>query len=280
MGRGQGHRLPGKKLTIGYQERFAQVGQVLTQLRDMEAMLRAVTLVAIGDMAPHWDPVSRDRQPKEQLLEVRPVVATIAIRHARPLVVAPLIRPVELQTGSLGMQARQVQGIALDGLADHRPIEAVQADAPQRIQCSAQATVMEMCRVHRTLEDDLQVVACQHLCNTGEGVLAGENGQHQALDALPHGDLMTLVGWDEGIERLFHGQLPQHGAYEGQVVQAFDVNNLRGQWCEGLHPFLLAIVPSINLAQRGQEDSTHSPTPRTKIQRLRHPTLECRVQSR
>jgi hypothetical protein len=39
---------------IGHQERFAQIGQVLTQLREMDALLCAVALVAIGDMAPYW----------------------------------------------------------------------------------------------------------------------------------------------------------------------------------------------------------------------------------
>jgi hypothetical protein len=39
---------------------------------------------------------------------------------------------------------------------------------------------------------------------------------------------MAFVRWDEGIERVFHGQLPQHSPDQGQVVQAFDINKLRG----------------------------------------------------
>jgi hypothetical protein len=164
---GQGHGLPGEELAVSNQERLIQLGQVLAELRDMEAMLGAVTAVAIGQMAPHRHPVGRHGEPKEQLFEVWPVIATVTKRHERPLLVIPLIRPIDLQTRGIGMQTRQVQGIALDRLADHGAVKAVQTRPPQGIQGPAQAVVMEMRRVQRVLKDHLQVIAGQCPCHAG-----------------------------------------------------------------------------------------------------------------
>jgi len=74
----QRHRLTRKELAVGDHEGLAQVGQVLAQLGDMEAVLDGVTAVAIGDMTPHRDSLHRHRQLEEQLLEVGSVIATIA----------------------------------------------------------------------------------------------------------------------------------------------------------------------------------------------------------
>jgi hypothetical protein len=59
-------------------------------------------------------------------------------------------------------------------------------------------------------------------------MLTGKNHEDQGLDALPHGDFIALVGWDQGRKCLFHGQLPEHGAHEREVIQALDLDNLRG----------------------------------------------------
>jgi hypothetical protein len=42
------------------------------------------------------------------------------------------------------------------------------------------------------------------LCHAGQGMLVGENGQGKGLEALPHDDGVALVGWNEGIEPVFH----------------------------------------------------------------------------
>jgi hypothetical protein len=51
--RGQGDSVARKALAVSHQERLTKVGQVLAPLREMEARRGAVTLVAIGDVAPH-----------------------------------------------------------------------------------------------------------------------------------------------------------------------------------------------------------------------------------
>jgi hypothetical protein len=191
-------------------------------------MLGAVTAVAIGHLAPHRHPGGRHGEPKAQLFEVWPVIATVTKRHERPLLVIPLIRPIDLQTRGLGMQTRQVQGLALDRLADHGAGKAVQTRPPQGIQGPAQAVVMDMRRVQRVREAHLQVIGGQCPRHAGEGLLTGKHHEDHRLDARPHADCMALVGWDQGRTCLFHGSLPEHGAHEREVIPALDLDTLRG----------------------------------------------------
>jgi hypothetical protein len=74
------------------------------------------------------------------------VIATVTKRDERPLRVIPLICPIDLQTRGIGMQTRQVQGLALDRLADHGAVKAVQARPPQGIQGPAQAFAIDNLR--------------------------------------------------------------------------------------------------------------------------------------
>jgi hypothetical protein len=48
-------------------------------------------------------------------------------------------------------------------------------------------------------------------------MLAGEDGQDKGLEAFPYGDGMALMGWNQGIERVFHSQLPEHRAHQGKM---------------------------------------------------------------
>jgi hypothetical protein len=60
----------------------------------MEAMLGAVAAVPVGDMPSHRHPLGRYRKAKEQLLEVGPVIATVAEGDEGPLrVLVPFIDP-------------------------------------------------------------------------------------------------------------------------------------------------------------------------------------------
>src|SRR5262249_11895782 len=77
----------------------------------------------------------------------------------------------------------------------------------------------------------------------------------------PHGDRMALVGWDEGLERLLHRELPEHSAHHREVRSPFDLDHLRGWWCEGPHPFRLALGPSLHMPQRAQEETMRRRTP-------------------
>src|SRR6266487_6592704 len=120
----------------------------------MEAVFRAVAAVPIGDMAPDWDAISRHGESKEQLLEVGPMIATVAEGDHRPLLLRlPLIGPVNLEACSIRVQPRQLQGVPPDGLADDGTIDTIQAHGPQRIERPAQTVIMEMRRIHWTLEN-------------------------------------------------------------------------------------------------------------------------------
>jgi transposase len=46
-------------------------------------------------------------------------------------------------------------------------------------------------------------------------MLAGEDGQDKGLEAFPYGDGMACMGWNQGIERVLHSQLPQHREHDG-----------------------------------------------------------------
>jgi hypothetical protein len=121
--------------------------------------------------------------------------ATIATGHQGPRrLCVRLVGTRDLQTGGLGVQARQLQGRPLDRPAEHRPVAAVPTRGPSRITRPAQAVVLDMRGGHRALQEHLQVVAGQGLRHTGEGLLAGEEGSDQRRDALPHRDGMALGG--------------------------------------------------------------------------------------
>jgi hypothetical protein len=62
------------------------------------------------------------------------------------------------------------------------------------------------------------------------------------------------------------------------VVQTFDIDNFRGWGGWGRHLLLLAIVPSLYMASRGQKDHTAQLTRAHQTLSAPHRTLECRLE--
>ncbi len=89
------------------------------------------------------------------------------------------------------MQPRQLQGIPLDGLADDGTVGTIQTCGPQGIERSAQTVVMEMRRVHWTLEHHLQGIAGQCLYDARQHMLAGERRRRKGEQCRR----LTAVGW-------------------------------------------------------------------------------------
>jgi hypothetical protein len=85
---------------------------------------------------------------------------------------------------------------------------------------------------------------------------------------------MAFVGWDQGFDGVFHSQLPQYGADQGQMVQTFDIHHLR-DWCRrGPHPLLLlTFLPSMKAFQAGQKDRPGPAPLLIKTDRPLHMTL-------
>jgi hypothetical protein len=132
--RGQRPRFARTARAIGHQERFAPIRQVLAQLGEMDPRRGAGTALPLGDMPPQWEPLRGHREPKEPSLEGGPVSATIATSHARSLLIVPLVGLVSLERGGIGVQAPQLQGIPVHGVADHDAVQAIQAGRPPGLQ--------------------------------------------------------------------------------------------------------------------------------------------------
>ena len=62
---------------------------------NMEAMPHTSDAVAISNMPLDWRPLGRHGEPKEQLFEIRAMVAAVAVRDERARIrFVPLIGPV------------------------------------------------------------------------------------------------------------------------------------------------------------------------------------------
>jgi hypothetical protein len=195
----------------------------------MAALRRAVTTVAVRDMAPHRHAVGRHRAPEEPRLAGRPRLATVAVGDQRPLRLGlPLVGARPLEAGSIHVEAGQRQGIPLAGLADHGPVETRQARGPPRVQRPAQAMILAVGCLQRALAAHGPLIAGQRVGHAGQGVLAGETGSDPGCDAFAHRHCRALVGQDQGLEPVLHPELSPQRAHQREVIQACEIDHLRG----------------------------------------------------
>jgi hypothetical protein len=106
-------------------------------------------------------------------------------------------------------------------LGHHGPVDTIKTGRLRRIQCEAQAMVVEVGGVQRALHNHRQIIDCQCCRAPSYSMLSGEDGQNQRCHKLPYRDSILVV-WGHEESRV------------SCTASSYSVAPTNGKWCNRL----------------------------------------------